>query len=110
MNKIAIFILALISGVITQSGIMTVEQFIWSSWESTSESLLFSLSPDFHIYIIIFGIVVFCIVAYYAAEPFIHGLFHGVDGFAIAISGFVIGWVLMIFVTRYCKSLFGLPM
>jgi len=49
MNKIAVFLFALITGMITRSGVMTLEQMIWSAWDSASDSLLFSLSPDLYL-------------------------------------------------------------
>lgn len=109
MNKIAVFFFALITGMITRTGVMTVEQLIWSAWNSASDSLLFSLAPDLHIYVLIAGIIVFAIVAYYTLEPFIHGLKHGSEGVIIAIIGFIVGWVSMGFLMNYYDAMIGLP-
>jgi len=109
MNKFAIFLFALISGMITRSGVMTVEQMILAAWDSASYSLLFFLDPDLHIYVLIVGLIVFAIVAYCIFEPFIFGLEHGSEGLFIAIFGFIIGFGLIGLLNDYYRSIIGLP-
>jgi hypothetical protein len=109
MKEFAIFIFAMISGMLTRSGVITIEQMILAAWDNTSYSLLFSLAPDLHIYVFIIGLVVLAIVAYYMFEPFILGLEQGSGGLFIALLGYGVGFVAMGFVSDYYCSLVGLP-
>jgi len=109
MSKFGIFLFALIAGALTRSGIMTVENLILNAWDSLSYSLLFTLAPEWHFYILIVGCVIFLIVAYCFLEPFIHGLEYGSPGLFIAIFGFIFGMGLMEIAFHFINSEMGLP-